>query len=123
MTFVEVPIGITGNWPGVRIFSSAISVHRDAGGNIAETLERLARVIRDRRNYHRQMRAVTGAGRISVLVIAALGPLLFAYLFLFQPEYGQGLWEDSVGRGMLMLAVVLQVVGLFWVSRLLKSDT
>jgi tight adherence protein B len=106
----------------VRIFSSAISVHRDSGGSIAETLERLARVIRDRMNYHRHLRAVTGAGRASVMLIAALGPILFTYLFLVQPDYGQALWQDATGKLMLITAVALELVGLLWVWRLLKAD-
>jgi len=106
----------------VRIFSATVAVHREAGGNLVETLERLARVIRDRSDYHRQLRSITGAGRMSVMLIAALGPILFAYLFLFQPEYGRKLWEDPLGRTFLMFAVVSQALGLLWVWQLLRAD-
>lgn len=106
----------------VRIFANTLSMHRDVGGNLAATLERLAEVIRDRRSFQRQLKSVTGAGRFTALFIATLGPLLFAYLFIFQPQYGEGLLNDKVGQVMLGYAVVSQLVGLFWVSRLLKND-
>ena len=105
----------------VRIFASALSVHREAGGNLPKTLERLARVIRDRMSYQRQLRSVTGAGRISALIIAGLGPLLFLYLFFIQPEYSQTLWNNPTGRLVLILAAASQVVGLILIARMLRS--
>ena len=71
----------------MRIFATTLSVHRQTGGNLAITLERMARVVRDRLNYRRQLRATTAAGRFSAMLVASAGPLLFAYMFLIQPEY------------------------------------
>lgn len=104
----------------VRIFSNTLAAHRASGGNLALTLERLAQVIRDRQQYRRHLKSVTGAGRFSIYLIASLGPILFVYLFLFQPEYGHPLWENPLGRILLTAAVVSQIIGLAWVSRLLK---
>ena len=106
----------------VKIFAGTVSVHREMGGALATTLERLANVIRDRIEYRRHLKSVTGGGRFSIGIISMLGPFLFAYLFLVQREYGQNLWLDPIGKWMLVLAVVLQVIGLFWVSRVLKAD-
>ena len=106
----------------VRIFSAAMIAHRDGGGNLATTLERLAAVIRDRVNYRRQLKVVTGASRISVMLIAGLGPILFAWLFLVHPEYGAGLWQDSTGQGMLIYAIVSEVVGLCIVGALMRAE-
>ncbi|MFN3151992.1 type II secretion system F family protein [Bremerella sp.] len=105
----------------VRIFASALSVHREAGGNLPKTLERLAGVIRDRMSYQRQLKSVTGAGRITALIISCLGPLLFLYLFFVQPEYSSSLWNDPTGRLVLIAAAVSQLIGLFIVSRMLRS--
>lgn len=110
------------NLMDVRIFTTAVAVHRDAGGNLSLTLERLAEVIRDRHSYHRQLRSITGAGRLSSMLITALGPVLFTYLFVFQPEYGRKLVDDPTGQWMLVVAVVLQLIGIVWVLKLLKSD-
>ncbi|MFO1040397.1 MAG: type II secretion system F family protein [Planctomycetaceae bacterium] len=110
------------NLMDVRIFANAVAVHRESGGNLSVTLERLAEVVRDRQSYHRQLRSVTGAGRLSSMLITALGPILFIYLFVFQNEYGRRLVEDPMGKWMLLIAVICQLTGIIWVLRLLKSD-
>jgi tight adherence protein B len=106
----------------VRILASTLSVHRDSGGSLATTLERLSAVIRDRMAYRRQLRSVTSAGRFSAAIITLLAPLLFVYLFVFQPEYGQALWQDPLGRSMLIYAAISELIGLIWVMRILKND-
>jgi tight adherence protein B len=105
-----------------RIFATTLSVHRDAGGNLPITLERLAEVIRDRMSYQRQLSSVTAAGRYSALLIASVGPLLFLYFFLVQPQYGSKLTDDPVGRYVLATAIVSEVIGLAWIFRLIRSD-
>ncbi len=104
----------------VRIFTTTLAVHRQTGGNVAKVLERLASVIRDRLNYRRQLRATTGAGRLSAILIAMIGPLLFVYLFWFHPQYLQAMLDSSLGRTLLTVAVLLEVTGLVWTARLLK---
>ena len=106
----------------VRIFANTLTAHRGAGGGLPVTMERLATVIRERLDHLQHVRSATGSGRYSAMLIATLGPLLFAYMFFFQPEYGGALLEDSLGRMLLAFAVCSQIVGLYWVSRLLKSD-
>ncbi|MGY8769845.1 MAG: type II secretion system F family protein, partial [Pirellulales bacterium] len=105
----------------IRIFATALSVHRESGGNLPETLERLAKVIRDRMAYIQHQQSVTASGRISAFIIAVIGPILAGYLFIVQPEYGQGLWNDELGQVLLIGAGVSELIGLFIVSRMLKS--
>ena len=105
-----------------RIFANAVGVNRDSGGNLPGTLERLAEVIRDRQSYHRQLSSTTSAGRLSSMLITAAGPILFVYMFVFQPDYGMKLVNDPMGHWMLVVAVVTQVIGIVWVLRLLKTD-
>eukprot|EP00913_Durusdinium_trenchii_P028283 g26511.t1 len=81
-----------------RILASTLIVHRITGGNLAIALERMASVCRDRLNYQRQLRAATGAGRTSAIIIATVTPLAFLLLFLWQPEHMRILLEDSIGR-------------------------
>lgn len=104
----------------VRVLAAALNVHRQAGGNVVELLERLAQVVRERLNYRRQVRATTAAGRMSAGLIAIVGPVVFIYFFFFQPEYAGRMVASSLGQMILGLAIVLEVVGLVWISRLLK---
>jgi tight adherence protein B len=110
------------NQSDVRIFSSTLAIHREGGGNLAESMDRLSSLIRDRLDYRKQMKSVTSGGRFSVMVVFILAPIVMAYLFLVRPEYGQGMWQDNWGRWMLYVALLGQVLGLFWVSRIFKSD-
>lgn len=106
----------------MKIFTTTLTIHRQTGGNLAWTLERLAGVIRERLTYRRQMRASTAAGRMSASLIAAIGPLLFIYLFFAEPDYVRGLTVSPLGQSMLMMAIFLEVVGLVWIVRMLRTD-
>lgn len=108
--------------PEVRMMSVVLSVNREAGGNVALTLERMSAVIRDRINFQRQMRATTGAGRFSARMIAVVGPLLFIFMFFGQREHLQPLLSDPLGQMFLVLGIVLEVIGIVWVMQLLKNE-
>jgi tight adherence protein B len=106
----------------IRILASTLMVQRETGGSLSVTLERLSAVIRDRLSYHRQFKAATGAGRFSTLLIGIAGPLIAAYLFVFQREYFNKFTESYPGQMLLGTAILLQVIGFLWIYRLLKSD-
>lgn len=105
-----------------RIFAATLMVQRRAGGSLPITLERLARVIRDRLSYQRQFRAATAAGRMSMLLILLAGPLVLAYMWFWQRGYLQNFLNTPQGHFLLIIAIVLQLVGALWVVSLLKSD-
>jgi len=105
-----------------RVLASPLTVHRTTGGNLAVALERMAQTIRDRTNYRRQLKASTGAARTSAFLIAFITPIVFLLLFFWQPEHFRQLLEDPLGRTLLMAALILEVVGIVWVLRLLRTD-
>ena len=104
----------------VRIFATTLIVHRQAGGNIAAVLDRLARVIRDRLSYRRQLRAVTAGGRISALLVSLITPALFLFFILVRPAYIASLFHSPLGQSLLVLTAFLEIVGLIWTARLLR---
>ncbi len=108
--------------PEVRVLATTLMVHRQTGGNLATTLERMSGVIRDRLNYIRQMKASTGAGRMSAMLIAIAGPLMFLLMFTLQYDHLKIMFENTLGNSLLLLAVVLEIVGVIWVLNLLKTD-
>lgn len=108
--------------PEMRILAATLIIQRQTGGNLPVTLERLAKVIRDRISFHRQFRAATASGRISTLLIALAGPCVALYLFIWQREYIQRLIDTPQGQTLLFLALGLQCLGLLWIYRLLKTD-
>lgn len=106
----------------MRILTTALIVQRQTGGNLAETLERMSGVIRDRLSAHRQMLAATGAGRASTLLIATISPMAYLFMYTFQRPHLAILYEDPLGKVLLMVAGVLEVIGLIWVFALLRQN-
>jgi tight adherence protein B len=106
----------------VQMFVTTIGVHRQTGGSLALTLERMAAVMRERLTYRRQIRATTAAGRMSAMLVAAAGPLLFLYFFLVKPEYIQAMLNDQLGQILLIVAVVLEIIGVTWILTLMRPQ-
>ena len=106
----------------MRILATTLIVQRQTGGRLSETLERMAGVVRDRLNAHRQIKASTGAGRASTLIIASVAPIAYAAMFLFYRPHVQYLFDDQFGRLLLMIALILEIVGLVWVFYLLRRE-
>jgi tight adherence protein B len=106
----------------MRILTTTLIVQRQTGGHLSETLERMAGVIRDRLNAQRQIRAATGAGRTSTLVVAGIAPLAYLCVFAFHREHIDVLYQDAAGRLLLLTALVLELIGLLWVFALLRRE-
>lgn len=106
----------------MRILATTLVVQRQAGGPLSETLERMAAVIHDRLNAQRQIRASTGAGRSSTLIIAAIAPLAYLFMFVFHRAHLQSLFDDNLGRLLLWSALILELIGLVWVFTLLRRE-
>lgn len=104
------------------VFAAIIALHRNTGGQLPLLLDRLASGIRDRVQYKGQFRAATAMGRVSAIALGAAVPLIFLWYVLFQPETVQTFIETPGGIGMLATAFVLEVIGLVWLYRLLRTD-
>lgn len=107
----------------LKLVALTLIVHRKSGGNLAQTLERMSGVIRDRMTARRQMKAATGAGRSSTLLIAVVSPMAYVIMFAFAPEHVEVLYTDPMGQLMLAVAVVLEVIGVLWVLALLRQSS
>ncbi len=106
----------------MRILGTALNVQRRTGGNLSQTLDRLANVIRDRLSYQRSFQAATGSSRMATLLIAIAGPAVFTYMMFFQPDYMGNFFNLPGGLPLLGIAAVLQTVGLVWIYNLLRND-
>ena len=106
----------------MQILATTLVVQRGSGGNLSETLDRMAAVVRDRLDGYRQMMAATGAGRVSTMIVASIGPLAFLFLLLLHRPHLQLMFDDPLGRLLLVLALLLEIAGLAWVFALLRSE-
>lgn len=106
----------------IRIFSTTLIVQKQSGGRLSETLERMSGVVRDRLNAHRQLRASTGAGRASTMIIGAVAPIAYAFVFIFHRPHLEIMYSNPLGQTLLMTALILELVGLCWVAYLLRTE-
>jgi tight adherence protein B len=95
----------------VRFFVTALLVQKETGGNLAEILDNLARVIRDRFRIYREVRTKTAQGRLTAMILIALPPIMMGVLGVVNPSYLRVLFEDPKGPTVLAIAGTLQVIG------------
>jgi tight adherence protein B len=106
----------------VRVMVIAILVQREVGGNLAEILDNIGQLIRNRFTLRRQVQVYTAQGRMSGWVLGGLPIALGGVIYLMNPDYIGLLFTDPAGRAMLAAGVALQMIGYFWISRILKLD-
>ncbi len=106
----------------MQILTTTLVVQRGSGGNLSESLERMSAVVRDRMMAYRQMMAATGAGRVSTMMVATIGPLAFLFLMLVHRAHLQVMFDEPLGRLLLFSALLLEITGLAWVFKLLRED-
>ena len=95
----------------VRMFVTSVLIHRETGGNLAENLEGLARVIRERFKFRRDVQTRTAHGRMTGLVLAIAPVATLAGFQLANPEYVRPLFTQTVGQYLLLAAFGLQILG------------
>ncbi|SFQ81713.1 tight adherence protein B [Pseudomonas sp. NFPP07] len=105
----------------LRLFALGLKVNHRYGGNASELLENLIKLIRERDQASRQLRAMTGETRITAMVLAALPVSLAGYFLIANPTYLMSMWNQSGGRMMLLAAFGLQVIGCALLWRMLRS--
>jgi tight adherence protein B len=103
----------------IRIFVLALLVQQQTGGNLAEMLDRLATLIRERFRIRGKIRALTAEGRIQALVLLALPPLLLLLILLLNRSYGEILLENP---NLLIGMFVSEAVGALWIRKIVNFD-
>ena len=106
----------------VKFFVTAVQIQRETGGNLAEILDNLAHVVRERFKILRQVRVHTAHGRFTGYVLLGLPAALAVALMFISPEHMNTLFQHPLGRTMLMGAGVMQTVGYFWIRQVIRIE-
>jgi len=124
MPFEEAILGLADRVAliDVRILVTAILVQREVGGNLAEVLDKIAYVIRQRFTIRRQLLVYTAQGRFSGIVLALLPIAVGTALFFINREYVMTLFLDPIARYFLILAVILQILGYLWIRKIVDIE-
>jgi tight adherence protein B len=104
----------------LRFFATALILQRQTGGDLAEILDKIGSLIRDRFRIWGQVQALTGEGRLSGIVLLGLPPVLFATVYYLNPDYCTVLFTDPMGKKMLAGAAVLQFVGALVIRKIVN---
>jgi len=104
----------------VSFFVTAVAVQRQTGGDLAEILEKISKVIRDRIKILGQVRALTAEGRMSGWVLSALPVFVFFVAKALNPEYVDILLHEPDGQALLGAAVVMQIMGMLMIKKIVN---
>jgi tight adherence protein B len=105
-----------------RFFVTAVLTQREAGGNLSEVLDNLAAIIRDRFRVKRQVRVISAHGRITGWVLSALPTSLGLFFAFTSPEKYREFYTDPLGMKMIVAALLMQVFGVYIISRIVKIE-
>lgn len=106
----------------VRFFVTAVLTQREAGGNLAEVLDNLSGVIRERFKIKRQVRVLSAHGRMTGWILAGLPPALAFAFMITVPTHLETLLNDPLGLRMIGGALVLQVLGTLIIRRIVDVE-
>lgn len=106
----------------IELMVTTILIQRTTGGNLSEVLDNVASTVRERERLQGDIQALTAQQRFTGLVLSVYPILLGLLFFLISPSLTSVLWEEELGRVLLLIAAVLQVMGFLTIRRILKLD-
>ena len=106
----------------VKILTAAILIQRESGGNLAEVLEKVAYIIRERFRLKKQIQVHTAQGRLTGWILSVLPVILGMLMYLVDPEHVSLLWKRPVGLNMLYTATVMTCIGALIIRKIVRID-
>jgi tight adherence protein B len=106
----------------VRFFATAVLTQRETGGNLAEVLDNLGAVTRDRFRVRRQLRVLTAQGRMTGWILGTLPIFLALVLYFVNPSQMTSFLHDPVGVHLMEAALVLQAVGMILIRNIVTVE-
>jgi len=103
----------------LRFFVTSVAIQRQTGGDLAEILDKIGYVIRERYRILGQVKALTAEGRLSGVVLIALPFLLCLVMLHIKPDYFQLLWTDPLGVKMSVFGLIAQVLGAVVIKKII----
>ena len=104
----------------VKFFVTAILIQRETGGNLAEIIDKIAYVIRERFRIQGQLKIFTAQARMSGTILSLLPIGVAVIIGILNPEYMKPLWFEKAGRVMIATAVILQILGMLAIRKIIR---
>jgi tight adherence protein B len=106
----------------VHFFVSAVLLQKRTGGNLAEILDKLAYVIRERFKLRGRIRAVSAHGRMTATSLSCIPIAVAVLMFYTNPDYVKFFFTDEIGNIMLGAGVVLQIIGYLVMKKIVNIE-
>ena len=104
----------------VKFFVTAVMLQRETGGNLAEILDNLSYVIRERFKIMRQVRVHTAQGRMTMMLLMGLPPVIVITMQAMNPTFIRPLFDDPIGHMLIVVGITLQTLGYFVIRRIIQ---
>jgi tight adherence protein B len=128
-TFAEVNFGVSitdalknltqrVHCPDLKFFAISVIIQRESGGNLAEILESIARLIRERFKLHGRIRTLAAEGKLSAIILIALPFFVVLVLSFMNPDYIKILGSDSLGKTLVLLSVIGMILGVLVMKKI-----
>ncbi|MGH7725491.1 MAG: type II secretion system F family protein [Candidatus Eiseniibacteriota bacterium] len=103
----------------LKFFVTAVIIQRETGGNLAEIMESIAHIIRERFRILGDVKSRTAHGRLTGMILSVL-PIALALIFsVIAPQYMVTFFRDPAGQVLLIVCLVMQIVGYIWIRRVI----
>lgn len=106
--------------PDVSYFVVAVMIQRESGGNLAELLDKIAAIVRERLKLHGEVRTLSAEGRLSAIILTALPFGVALVVNLVNPNFMAVLWTDPGGMRMVGAALFMMVLGMLWMRKIIR---
>lgn len=106
--------------PDASYFAVAVSLQRESGGNLAEVLDKIASLVRERLRLRGEIRTLSAEGRLSAVILASLPFAVAAVVQVVNPRFLSVLWTDAAGPRVVGLALAGIVVGVWWMRSIIR---
>ena len=104
----------------VKFFVTAVMLQRETGGNLAEILDNLSYVIRERFKILRQVRVYTAQGRLTMMLLMGLPPIIVVVMLILNPAFIRPLFSDPIGHSLIVGGITLQTLGYFVIRKVIR---
>jgi tight adherence protein B len=104
----------------VKFFVTAVMLQRETGGNLAEILDNLSYVIRERFKIQRQVRVYTAQGRLTMALLMGMPPIIVIVMMFVEPSFIRPLFADPIGHILVVAGICLQTMGYFVIRKIIR---
>lgn len=105
--------------PDVQYFVVSVIIQRESGGNLAEVMDKIAHIIRERFKFRGKVKVLSAEGKLTALVLTGLPFVILIILSFTNPDYIKMLWVEPTGRIVSVVAVFMMAVGILIIRKMI----